>query len=78
MHNTANYFPPCPVEMSEESDGVWGRLWHLGWGGELGPLFSIGRSAWEDGQVVLKMLLKQGSAQDVKEDSSKSSVLLNS
>lgn len=32
-------FSQCPAEMREESDRVWGKLWHLRYLGELGPLF---------------------------------------
>lgn len=56
----------CPPETSEELGGL-GEVWQKGLG-KPGPL-CIGRSSCIDASEI-------GSAQDVKEDSSKSSILL--
>lgn len=56
----------CPPETSEELGGL-GEVWQKGLG-KPGPL-CIGRSSCIDASEM-------GSAQDVKEDSSKSSILL--
>lgn len=56
----------CPSETSEELGGL-GEVWQKGLG-KPGPL-CIGRSSCIDASEM-------GSAQDVKEDSSKSSILL--
>lgn len=58
----------CPPERSGELRGL-GEVWQTGLG-KPGPL-CIGRSSCTDASEM-------GSAQDVKEDSSKSSILLRS
>lgn len=58
----------CPPERSRELRGL-GEVWQTGLG-KPGPL-CIGRSSCTDASEM-------GSAQDVKEDSSKSSILLRS
>lgn len=75
--------PERRADISGLSDGIWGRLWQtvavpvFQVGGGAGAPFSVGRSTRSGRQARQKKDFEMGSAQDVKEDSSKSSALFN-